>query len=99
MKTTFRGRHTSSGHRREKTRLQGFADNKGPDQPGHPHSLIRAFVIRFLEINISKLSTGEISMLVSVAEEKGLSLTLSETPKTGFVVSRPILLQYLPAAP
>ena len=29
------------------------------------------------------------SLLVSVAEETGLKLALAETPKTGFVASRP----------
>ena len=36
---------------------------------------------------MSKIS---IFKLVSVAEETALNLTLSETPKTGFVTSRPI---------
>ena len=51
-----------------------------------------AFVICFLQIIICKLATGEISMflLVSVAEETGLNLALSETPKTGFVATRQI---------
>ena len=39
----------------------GVANNTGADQPGHPHSLISAFVIRFLKSFIYKLSTGEIS--------------------------------------
>ena len=41
---------------------------------------------------ICKLATGEISIfkLVSVAEETGLKLALSDTPKTGFLASRPI---------
>ena len=55
--------------------------------------LVSTFVIRFLEsIIISKLATGEISifLLVSVAEETDLILAWSETPKTGFVVSRSI---------
>ena len=71
-----------------------FANNTSADQPEHPRSLISAFVIRFLEITICKLATGEISIfyLVNVAEETGLKLTLSEIPKTGFVVSRPVLL-------
>ena len=49
----------------------GFANNKSPDQPAHPRSLISAFVIRFLESIISKLATSEhlIFQLVSVAEE------------------------------
>ena len=42
---------------------------------------------------MSRLDTSEISIfqLVSAAEETGLSLALSETPKTGFLASRPIL--------
>ena len=38
-----------------------FANNTGVDQPVHPHSLISAFVIRFLESIISRLATSEIS--------------------------------------
>ena len=55
-------------------------------------SLISAFVIRFLERTICKLAIGDISifLLVSVAEETGLNLTLSETPRTGFVAVRTI---------
>ena len=54
----------------------GFKNNKGSDQPAHPHILISALVITVLESIISKLATGEISMfyLVYVAGEKGLSL-------------------------
>ena len=26
--------------------LQAYADSDGPDQPAHPHSLIRAFTVR-----------------------------------------------------
>ena len=67
-------------------------NNKGADQPAHPRSLISAFVIRLLESIISRLATNEISFfyLVSVAEQAGLSLALSETPKTGFLATRPI---------
>ena len=52
--------------------------------------MISAFVIRFSKSMISKLDSSEISLfwLVSVAGETGLSLTLSETPKTGFVATR-----------
>ena len=47
-------------------------------------------VIHLLESILSKLATGELSIfkLVSVAKQTGLSLTLTETPKTGFVASR-----------
>ena len=79
------------GSRREKTCLRGFANNTGADQPAHPRSLISAFVIRFLESIICYLTTGEISIfyLVSVAEETSLKLALSDTPKTGFLATRP----------
>ena len=50
------------GPRREKTCLRGFVNNKGADQPAHPHSLISAFVNRFFEGIISKLATNEISI-------------------------------------
>ena len=69
----------------------GVQTTEGADQSAHPRSLISAFVIRLLENFISKLATSEISMLVSVAEQAGLSLVLSGTPKTGFLASRPIL--------
>ena len=39
-----------------------YANNKGADQPAHPRRLISAFVIRFLECTISKLTTSEISI-------------------------------------
>ena len=46
---------------------------------------------RLLESIISKLATSGFSIfyVVSVAEQAGLSLALSETPKTGFDTSRP----------
>ena len=75
-----------------KTCLRGFANNTSADQSGHLPRLINAFVIRFLESIISKLVSSEISIfwLVSVSEETGLNLTLSETPKTGFAATRTI---------
>ena len=48
---------------RDKTCLQGFAINKGADQPAHPRRLISAFVIRPLEGIKCKLAIGEISIL------------------------------------
>ena len=81
------------GPQREKTCHRRFANNTRADQPAHPHSLISTFVIRLFESIISRLASSEISIfwLVSVAEETGLSLALSETPKTGFLSPRPIL--------
>ena len=62
------------------------ANNKGADQPAHPRSLISAFVVRCLGSVISLVSVTKISslMLASVAEQAGLSLTRSETPKDTF---------------
>ena len=76
----------------EKTCLWWFANNKGADQPAHPHSLISAFVICLFESIISRLAMNDISFfyLVSVAEQAGLILTLWETLKTGFLATRPI---------
>ena len=68
----------------EKTCPWGFANNTGADKPAHRPSLISAFtfVFPFRKVPYLKLATREISVfyLVSVAEETGLSLALSETP-------------------
>ena len=49
-------------------------------------------VFPLLDFIISKLATSEISIIKvdSVAEQADLGMTLSETPKTGFVASRPV---------
>ena len=67
----------------------GFANNKGADQSVHLHSTISTFNINFLESTISKLSTREISVLwpVFVAEQAGLSMTSSKTPRTDSVAN------------
>ena len=80
--------HSLYGPRREETCLRGFANNTGADQPAHPRRLISAFVIRLSRSIISRLATSEISIfwLISEAEETGLKLALSETPKTGFLL-------------
>ena len=79
------------GPRREKTCLRRFANNTGADQPAHSRSLISAFVICLLESIIYRLAASEISIvqLISVAKETGLTLALSDTPKTGFLALRP----------
>ena len=79
------------GRNARKPVFERFANNTGADQPAHLRRLISAFVIRFLESIICKLGTGEISIfkLGSVAEETDLKLALSETPKTGFLATRP----------
>ena len=80
------------GPRREKTCIRVFENKTGAHQPAHPRSLISVFVIRFLGSIICKLVTGEISIfkLVTVAEMTGLKFAWPETPKTGFVATRPI---------
>ena len=67
-----------------------YANNKGGDQPAHPRSLTSAFVVRWLDSIIHPLAKAEISnpQLVSVNEQAGLSLTWSQTTKTGFLVTR-----------
>ena len=67
-----------------------YANNKGADQLAHVHSLISTFVVRCLDSIIPTLAKSKISRpcLAPVAEKAGLRLTWSETPKTGFLVSR-----------
>ena len=78
------------GPRCEKTCLWVFANNKGADQPAHTRSLISAFVVPLKESIMYRHSTSEFSMSQSVDEQAYLNITLSETTKTGFVMTRPI---------
>ena len=57
------------------------------DQHVHLHSLISALVVCCLDSIIFLLAIAEISRpkLVSVAEHVGLSITWSQTQKTGFL--------------
>ena len=66
-----------------------YANNKGADQPAHPRSLISIFVVRCLDSIIPILAIAQISRLehVSVAEQIVLSLTWTQSPKTGFLVT------------
>ena len=70
--------------------FMSYANNIGADQPAHSRSLISAFVVRCLDSIIPLVSISEISSvyLASVAEQAGLSLPWSQTPKTGFFVTR-----------
>ena len=63
-----------------------FANNKGADQPTHPHSLISAFVLRCIDTIIPILAKSKISrlQLVSVAELADLRLTWSHTSEDRF---------------
>ena len=66
------------------------ANNKGADQPSPSAQSDQAFVVRCLDSIIPLLAIAEISrlLLVSVAEQAGLSLNWPQTPKTGFLVTR-----------
>ena len=76
LKFCFSVNQVKYGPRHKKICLRGFLNNKGADQPAHLRRLISAFVIHLLESII--------------AEQVGLGMTWSETPKTGFVALRPI---------
>ena len=62
------------------------ADNKVTDQPVHPHRLISAFFFRLSGSIISRPAMSKISIfyLVSVAEQAGLNITLSEVRRQVF---------------
>ena len=68
--------------------LMPYANIKGADQPAHPRSLISAFVVCCLDSIIPLVSVSEMSSLylASVPEQVGLSLPLSQIPKTGFLI-------------
>ena len=65
-----------------------YANNKGADQPAHPRSLISAFVVRCLDSLIPLLAINVAEITISSVEQEGLSFNWSETPKTGFLVTR-----------
>ena len=67
-----------------------------PDQPAHLCSLASAFVFYYLESTVVKLAPCKLSMfqLVSVAEQAGLNMRLSGTPKTGFLMMRPVFCKF-----
>ena len=69
-----------------------YAYNKRADQPAHPRSLISAFIVRWLDSIIPPVSISEIASIyiASAAAQASLSLPWSQTPKTGFLVTRPI---------
>ena len=72
-----------------------ICNNKGPDQPVHPRSLISNFVVCFLRRIIPRLASCEkvsTFYLACLAEGTGLRLALLETQKTGFLASWPVLL-------
>ena len=70
--------------------LLPYVNNKGANQPVHLRSLMSAFIVRCLDSIIPLVSISEISSLclASLAAQSGLCLTWSQTPKTGFLVTR-----------
>ena len=73
-----------------------YANNKGADQPVHPHSLIRTFDVCCLDTIISLVSISKISSLylVSATEQTSSSLTWWQPLKTGFLVTGLIFQKY-----
>ena len=73
----------------------GFVNTKGANKPAPPLSLIRAFIIRLLESIVSQLAVSDnyIFLLVFVAEQAGLCITLSLILKTGFL-ARGLIRKY-----
>ena len=63
-----------------------YANNKGTDQPAHPHSLISAFVVCGLDSIIPILAISKVSrpQLASAAEPGSLSLTWLQIPEDTF---------------
>ena len=66
--------------------LMSYANNKGADQPAHPRSLIRTFVVRCLDRTIPLVVKYEISrlQLAPLTEQAGLNLTWLKIPKDMF---------------
>ena len=65
----------------------GIWKNKGEDQPAHMCSLFSAFVIHLLKSIISRFTMNENLnfRLVSIADQAGLNLTLSEPRRQVFL--------------
>ena len=59
-----------------------YANNKSADQPAHPRSLISTFIVRSLDSDISSFYIGNLASVPS------FSLIWSQTPKTGFLMTR-----------
>ena len=75
----------------EKTSLMAYANNKGADQPVHPHSLIITFVVRCLDSIIPILVKPKILRLFSVAEQVDFEIA----KRTGQVFSWGSLIVFL----
>ena len=64
--------------RHEKTCFMPYANYKDANQPAHPQSLIRGFIVRYLDSKI------QIAAKSPLAEQVGLSCTWSQTPEDRF---------------
>ena len=80
------------GRNARKPVFRGGEQHRRRPACAYTQSDLRLCYSLFGKYHICKLASYEISTfyLVSVAEETGLSLAMSETPKTGFVATRPI---------
>ena len=60
-----------------------YANNKGANQPAHPHSLISTFIVRCLDSIMSLVSISEISSLklAAVVVQAGFESCQVENPK------------------
>ena len=65
-----------------------YANNKDADQSAHPCSLMSSFIVHCLDSVIFVVAISEVwrLLLAFVAEQASLSLTWSQTQKTGFLV-------------
>ena len=64
--------------------LMPYANNKGADEPAHPHCLISAFVVRWLDSITPLLTIAEISR-----DERGGSVVECRTPEREVRGSKP----------
>ena len=88
---TWRGRQRLYNCHVMRKPVYAIYEQEGADQTAHPQSLISAFVVRFLDCIIhilAKSKTLKALASLCIAEQAGLSLTLSQTPETGFIVTR-----------
>ena len=72
-----------------------YANNKDADQPAHPHIFVIHFKDCIIHINIYAVCKISGLQLISVAEQAGLSLAWTQTPKIGFLMKRLICAFYL----
>ena len=76
QRTKFLLENLFMSHVMRKT-VYAICDNKGADQPAHPHSLISAYVVCFLDsiiiITLSLFSEGNIDSMIRILAKFKLS--------------------------